>query len=382
MQRIAGLFDWLIDGAPDASTSIDVVERMGRELTAAGIPVYRIAAFVTTLHPTVVGRAFIWSKGAPARVGELTRAAQQSPMFLQSPVALVFRTQREVRSRLLNLTPTDYAALHELAASGFTDYLCLPLKFKSGETHAIAFATTHPAGFEEADLADLRQVVRPLARLAEILALRRVASNLLSTYVGRNSGDRILAGQIFRGDIETIRAIIWFSDLRGFTELSARAAPREIVDTLNDLFECQVVAIERHGGEVLKFMGDGLLAVFPISDGDAAARANAALQAANDAQTACAKRNREAQSAIEFGLALHIGEVAYGNIGGASRLDFTVIGSAVNLASRLEGMTGKLKRPIVLSADLAQLLEGRLENLGQFDLKGVAGAQAIFAPTA
>src|SRR6185312_14721747 len=210
----------------------------------------------------------------------------------------------------------------------------------------------------------------PLARLAEIFALRRVAGNLLSTYAGRASGDRILAGRILRGDVETLRAVIWFSDLRGFTEMSARRTPTEIVSVLNELFDCQVPAIERHGGKVLKFIGDGLLAIFPVQD-DVTSRCEAALAAATEAFAALDARNTRASEPIRFGLALHVGEVAYGNIGGASRLDFTAIGPAVNVASRLEGLTGKLGVRLVLSSALAPHTSLALEDLGELELKGV-----------
>lgn len=263
---------------------------------------------------------------------------------------------------------------------GFTDYFCAPIEFLSGETHAATFATRAPGGFAEEHLAAIRRILPPLSRLAEIFALRRVAGNLLSTYVGRNSGDRVLAGRILRGDVESMHAVIWFSDLRGFTEMSARSTPRAIVDVLNELFDCQVPAIEKHGGEVLKFIGDGLLAIFPGIEDDLAARCKDALAAADEAFAALDARNARAAAPIRFGLALHAGVVAYGNIGGASRLDFTAIGPAVNLAARLEGLTSKLGRRLVLSGLLAPYAGIPLEDLGEFELKGVPEKQRVFAP--
>lgn len=376
MTSVAELFDWLVDGAPGAVTPMDVVGRMSESLIAAGIPVERVAAFVTTLHPTVLGRAFFWRPGAPVRVDHLTVEIQRSDTFQKSPVAHVLATREEVRLRLRDLAPPrPYAVADELTAEGFTDYACLPLPFTSGETHAVAFSTRSPGGFTEQHLADLRHVLRPLARLGEILAQRRVAANLLSTYVGHDSGERILAGRIRRGDVETIRAVVWFSDLRGFTEMSSRMPAVEVVGVLNELFDAQVSAIERHGGEVLKFMGDGLLAIFACPEESLApARCDAALAAADEAFAALAG------GSIRFGVALHLGEIAYGNIGGASRLDFTVIGSAVNVAARLEGLTGRLDRPVVVSEAVARTTTRRVEPLGEFELKGVSGAERVFAP--
>ena len=252
--------------------------------------------------------------------------------------------------------------------------------------HVVTFATKDPAGFTDAHVADLLRVIRPLARIAEILGLRRTAVNLLNTYVGRDAGERILAGKIQRGDTDSIHAVIWFSDLRGFTELAARTSPGALLGVLNELFECQVPEIQNHDGEVLKFIGDGLLAIFPIEGvGKTLAEVcDAAFVAAEGAFGALAKLNAKRAAAkdepIRFGLALHVGEVAYGNIGGAGRLDFTCIGPAVNVASRLEGLTGKIGRPVVVSEEVARATARDLQNLGSFELKGVPEAQNVFAP--
>lgn len=381
MDHVQALFEWLLDGAPGASTSPEVVERLAVDARAGGIPLDRVAVFVSTLHPNTFGRAFYWRPDAPVRITSLSVEMQRSPGVQQSPIGEVWRTQHEVRRRLQGLAASDYPVLRELMAEGFTDFVALPLLFTSGQTNAITFATRHPGGFADAQLAALRQLVRPLARVAEIYALRRVATNLLDTYVGHNAGDRILAGRISRGDIETIHAALWFSDLRGFTEITTRQTPRETIDMLNELFECQIPAINAAGGEVLKFIGDGLLAIFPIAEPSAApARCLAALEAVDAAFAALARRNLAAARPIHFGVALHVGEVAYGNIGGADRLDFTAIGAAINLAARLEGLTSRLGRSLVTSADFAAHVaaSARLVALGEFELKGLQGPQRVF----
>ena len=384
MDRVGALFDWLVDGAPEASTSEELITRMGNDLRAAGLPVDRAAVFVTTLHPTVIGRAFWWEPDKPIRILDLTLQKQEEPAVKNSPVTEVGVTKQEIRKRLSDgVGPDEYAVYHELVAEGFADFVCFPIVFLRGETHAVTFATRDPKGFSDRDIDDLRRIVRPLARVAEIYALSRTAANLLSTYVGRNSGERILAGNIFKGDIELIRAVIWFSDLRGFTERTARQTPRETIDMLNKVFDCQVPTIQKHGGEILKFIGDGLLAIFPLNgeDGTAVvAAASAALDSADEAFAELEKQNAGAQNPVSFGLALHVGSIAYGNIGGSSRLDFTAIGPAVNVAARLEGLTGKLGRRLVLSADLAKHVQRPLEDLGEFDLKGVPDRLRVFAP--
>ncbi len=379
MDAADALFDWLVDGAPGANEATDVVERVATGLRSAGVPIDRFYVFVTTLHPTVLGRQFRWSKDEPMKTLELTLEIQQTPAFQNSPIIAVTTKRVEVRRELETpLAPDDYGILHDLRGEGFTDYLCAPLPFTGSETHAATFATRAPGGFTGEHLAKIRRILPPLSRVAEIFALRRVATNLLSTYVGHDCGDRILKGRIMRGDVETLNAVIWFSDLRGFTSMSARLTPRAIIDVLNELFDCQVPAIDKHGGEVLKFIGDGLLGIFPLH-GDVAARCQDALDAAKDAFAALDARNARATTPIRFGLALHVGDVAYGNIGGASRLDFTAIGPAVNVASRLEGLTGKLGKRLVLSAELAAYAGVPLEDLGAFELKGVPEKVQVFS---
>jgi adenylate cyclase len=381
-ERIARLFDWLVDGAPGANTAVDVIMRMGDEFLETGIPVDRMGVFVTTLHPTIVGRAFWWEPGIPVKVLELTLERQRSPMVMNSPVVWVSTHKKEYRHQLeATLGADEHAVLHELKDAGYTDFFAVPLQFLRGETHVITFSTKRPGGFTEDDIALIRHVARPLARVTEIFALHRTAANLLSTYVGHKCGPRILAGRIFKGDIETIRAVIWFSDLRGFTAISATKTPREIIDMLNELFDCQVPAIEKHGGEVLKFIGDGLFAIFPVENEAAAVKACAdALEAADQAFAALEARNAKSAAPIQFGLALHIGEFGYGNIGGSSRLDFTAIGPAINITARLEGLTGKLGRFLVVSQDLAKHATRALEDVGTFELKGVPEPQRVFSP--
>ena len=197
-------------------------------------------------------------------------------------------------------------------------------------------------------------LIAPLARVAEIRAWYRVAGNLLTTYVGKNAGERVLAGHIRRGDTEAIYAAIWLSDMRGFTALADTLPPQDLVDLLNRYFDCQVPAIVDHGGEVLKYMGDGLLAIFPIgAERDFSTICAAALAAGKDARDKIAALDTTDRdgSGLRFGLALHVGDVLFGNIGSGNRLDFTCIGPAVNLAARLEKLAGRLGRTILASED-------------------------------
>ncbi|MBL8918873.1 MAG: adenylate/guanylate cyclase domain-containing protein [Myxococcaceae bacterium] len=377
---VQSLFDWLVDGAPGAPTPMAVISRMGDELRATGVPIDRISAFVRTLHPAIVGRGFFWQPGEAVRVQENPWSGLETDEYKRSAAARVQTEGVEVRVRL-GVDQTSYSGLDGLAKEGFTDYLIAPLTFMGGSTHSISFATKAAGGFTEEHLTALRAVVRPLCRVAETLALMRTAVNILNTYVGRDAGDRILKGKIQRGDTESIRCVIWFSDLRGFTSLSGERTPAEIISVLNQVFDCQVPHIERHGGEVLKFMGDGMLAIFPITEAVAAAAARAveATREANASLDALnAGRAKVNEPALRFGIALHVGEVAYGNIGGASRLDFTAIGPSVNLASRIEGLTGKLEKRVLLSEALAKDCPAPTRAVGRFELKGVAGEQQVY----
>ncbi|MDP2345311.1 MAG: adenylate/guanylate cyclase domain-containing protein [Deltaproteobacteria bacterium] len=373
LSRLQTVFDWLVDGAPDAKTPMDVIARMNPALVDAGVPVERCEAFVRTLHPHIAGRSFLWTPGAPVSVIERTFSYLNSDEFQRGVVGEVFRSGKVSHIK-------D-------GGDGFTSLLAAPLLFKSGQVHAVTFGTRQPGGFSDDDVNGILHVVRPLARVGEILALARTATNLLNTYVGRNAGEQILAGQVQRGDTTLIPAVIFFSDLRGFTSMSTTMEPGEIIKVLNDLFECQVPAIEKHGGEVLKFMGDGLLAIFPFApDGAGAASAcDRALDAVSESHKSLAvlneRRAAKEQAPVRFGVGLHVGEVAYGNIGGAGRLDFTCIGAAVNLASRIEGLTSKLGRDVVTSEKFATMTTRKMDRVGEAELKGVAGAVAVFAPS-
>jgi len=229
----------------------------------------------------------------------------------------------------------------------------------------------------------LRRLASPLARVIEIITLRRVAAILLDTYVGNRAGERILRGQIRRGHTDTMDAAIWLSDLRGFTALSDRLPAETVVDILNHYFDCQVSSIRTHGGEVLKFMGDGLLAVFPIDEyvGDIRQVCSSALEAARESRARVEEMQYPVGDAVErfrFGVALHVGRILYGNIGGGNRLDFTCIGPAVNLAARLEKFAGRLNRTIVASERFAWTCAGGWTDLGEFPIAGFSRAERVY----
>jgi adenylate cyclase len=384
MSDIRTVIDWLSDGARSAQLSEDVLEELCRGMAEAGIPLWRVAVFVTTLHPDLMGRAFRWWSESGVQVSEAQYDIKETDDYLKSPVVAVYGTRQPLRRKLADPNcPIDFAVLNEFRAEGATDYVAFPLVFTDGSVHVATWSTRQPGGFTPKQYVDLEQVIAPLTRVAEIRALRRTATNLLNTYVGRQAGERILAGRIRRGHVEAIHAAIWLSDMRGFTTRSERLPPQDLINLLNRYFDCQVPAILNGGGEVLKFIGDGLLAIFPLTDDGRNANevCRRALTCARAAEAGIAKLDPlpgANHDAIRFGLALHIGQVMYGNIGGGNRLDFTCIGPAVNLAARLEKRAAALKQTIVASAEFAAHVADEFFPLGQFPVAGFAAPQQVF----
>jgi len=323
--------------------------------------------------------------GEPVTVAEASFLFAPTETYRNTPIREVYETGKTLRRELhLDSYPDDYSIVGEFRADGMTDYIACPLHFLNGEIHAVSWNTRRPGGFRDADIASLERVTAPLARLAEVCALRRVAENLLNTYVGERSGSQILAGNIRPGDTEIIEAAIWLSDLREFTILADTVSGTEPIATLNSRFNCLVPAIFDHGGAVLKFIGDGLLAVFQTGAGRNHAQVSeAAVQATIDACREMAKLNEERHAAgappLSFGLALNFGQIHYGNISAADLLDFTAIGPAVNLAARMEAIAAENGRDIVVSSEIQAELNIETESLGDFSVKGFAERVAIYA---
>jgi len=377
------LSDWLMDGARSAAGSPRLLAEIGERLIEAGLPLWRTGVFVRTLHPDVYGRNFVWRPGAEVEVSSVDFGILQSPDFRASPLVAVFRQGIEVRARADDPASSRFPIIADLRAEGVTDYIALPLIFTDGLVNASSWTTKQAGGFSEDQLAALRMIVTPLARLIEIINLRRLASVLLDTYVGNRAGERIMGGQIRRGHTESMNAAIWLSDLRGFTALSDRLPSETVVDILNQYFDCQVAAIRAHGGEVLKYMGDGLLAVFPIDEyvGDAQQVCSHVLEAAHQSRASVADMRfpvGKNEERFRFGLALHVGTILYGNIGGGNRLDFTCIGPAVNLAARLEKIASQLHRTVVASEGFAGICGGCWNDLGEFPIAGFSKAERVY----
>ena len=266
MSDIREVLEWLAGGALSGPNSEDVLAQLCQRMTEAGIPLWRAAVFVRTLHPDVMGRRFLWQAESGVTVSNALHSLADTDDFRTSPVVAVYKTRSVIRRRIADQDcPDDFSIVRDLRAEGATDYAAFPLTFTDGSIHVATWSTRQPGGFDAKQFTDLQSVIAPLARVAEIRALRRTSENLIDTYVGHQTGERILSGKIRRGYVEAIRAAVWLSDMRGFTTLSEQLPPQTLIDRLNLYFGCQVPAVLDHGGEVLKFMGDGLLAIFPIA---------------------------------------------------------------------------------------------------------------------
>lgn len=384
---------WLLKEALAETDLLLLFDSFAWRLVAAGSGLERASLHVGTLHPQLFGFAWNWSRadGLCDEV-KVAPAALQADAYKRNPLFRVIEHGERFRGDTRDAaTRARYPLLAELATSGITEYLAEVLTTGSAYHNAVTLATKDPAGFSPEQRTAIETALKLLGLHVERHIVLRIAHNVLNTYLGSAAGDAVLAGSIKRGSGRPIRSIIWSSDLRGFTELSERLAGNEVTVLLDAYFECLVTAIADHGGEILKFIGDGLLAVFSFSDETAARQAAAsALAAAQDALVALDRLNAappphlaaiDGWRPLKTGIALHSGEVFFGNIGSPDRLDFTVIGKAVNEASRVESLTKVLGRSLLITEAVAILLDRPLEDLGQHLLRGRVEPISVFSPS-
>ena len=368
---------WLMTEGRHITDAKSFLECFAARLRDARVDVSRITTGVPVLHPQLFSVSSLWERDKGVTERRYRVDPSQDAILANSPIRSAY-DGNPFRSRLTTAAEQpEFPILTELRSVGVTDYVVLPVPFSDGTNKALSLATTRVDGFSDDEIALFEAMTPALAVNLEIQALRRMARTLLDTYVGRQAGGRVLAGQIRRGMGETINAVIWLSDLRGFTSLSESSPRDELIEMLNRYFGPMCDAIEASGGEVLKFIGNSVLAIFPI-ERDAAAACRRALEAAHAAKASIEAEAASGAPLIHYGLALHVGDVMYGNIGGTARLDFTVIGPAVNLTSRIESLCKDLQRSPLLSAEFVRASGVRAELLGEFALKGVGARQPIY----
>jgi adenylate cyclase len=391
-ERYLPLLAWIADAGLSGRRELDLLQGFCERACAAGLPLRRAVFGVDTLHPVLEGRIFHWqADGAAPQESEYgrTNPGASDVAWRQSPFFRLYESGAPTLRRRLPVPPGEFPVLDELGERGMTDYVAIVNRF--GADGAIgmmdctysSWATDRADGFGAADLEVLEFLVPALALAIKSASIARIAETLVETYLGRDAGHRVLRGHIERGVADKISAVLWFSDLQGFTRITDTAPPAQIIPLLNDYADAIVSAIQGQGGEVLKLIGDGILAIF-----DAAAAEDAcgsALDAAEDARLGVGALNQRRKAAglpvTRFYLGLHVGEVFYGNIGSVDRLDFTVVGPAVNEASRIAAMCRALDQDVLLSsafADASGAERRRLVSVGRYALRGVQRPQELY----
>ncbi|MBK3665453.1 adenylate/guanylate cyclase domain-containing protein [Bradyrhizobium diazoefficiens] len=377
--------DWLTNGTRDQRFIDNIFAEMCVRLQQAGIPLKRSTLHILIQHPQWLGARFMWSDGMrEADISRVDFDVRERPEYIGSSANEIQTGATEVRENLERdpALGRKHRLYDEMRATGLTDYVAWPLYHTLGKQHLVTFATDRRGGFDDAHIAALKKLLPVLALVSEIRVKNRLARTLLETYVGAHAGELILAGATRRGTGTTVRAAIMICDLRDFTKISDNWPRDDVIDLLNDYFDAMSDPITRHGGEILKFIGDGLLAIFPLHEPNACANLLRAVTEARGAMVALNERNSTTGRApLNYGIGVHVGDVMYGNIGSTSRLDFTVIGPAVNMASRLEALTKQLGKPVLLSRDFAELVdrEFELERVGQHAVRGFSEPIELFA---
>lgn len=375
----APVVGWLISEAAGRLDLAGLIDGYCRELIKAGVPLHRVATGVRVNHPQVFARAVLWTPAGGPEVVIREQGIQFTTTYRNSPVAALNRGEGPIRRRLEVPTEAiEYPVLQEVQALGATDYYAQSIPLNGLPLCFISYTTDRKGGFQEREIELLATATQMLGIRIETLAARETTGDLLQIYLGEEAARRVVAGEVRAGTGKPIDAVIWVSDLRGFTAMADRLSPADLIATLDGYFECTAGAVRRNGGEVLKYIGDGILAVFPLD------KARAAMAAAREAFKRLSALNRERAEAglplLRTGIALNVGEVIYGNVGTLDRLDFTVIGRAVNETARIETLTKRLERPLLATALFRERAgECGLQSVGFHALPGLRQPVELFA---
>jgi len=373
----APIIHWLLEEGRFLPDRSELARELGARLLDAGAPLWRLRLSMRTLHPLVAAVTSLWERDQ-ASTTELqsSHGLEGRSGYIGSPMEIINRTGESFRKRLNEpLSDTDHNVLHDLKARGGTDYFGTPLWFSNGASAILVVATDAPDGFSDPDIERFAEVASVLAPIVEVFSHKTVSLAIAEAYLGPRTGKRVLEGQITRGHIETIQAAILVSDMRDWTGLNSRLDAAEALALANRYFEVVAEAVESNGGEILKLMGDGVLVVFPTDGSDAHTVCEKALAAARQALQMAAESRLTRD--VRFGMGMHFGEVLYGNIGSKTRIDFTVLGQAVNIAARIEGLCGRLDRPVLFSQDFADHLAAPTQLVAQEILKGHDAASNV-----
>jgi len=389
--QFAEISAWITEAGLAGQSETALLAGFCEREAVRGLTLARALVLIDTLHPIYEGRAFRWTRAQKeTTLTEYGRSPDDLSRWQRSPFYRLEESGEPLlRRRLTVETEAEFSIFPELRADGMTDYVAIANRFTGDEIIGrmdcvySSWATDAPHGFDDDDVADLCRLTPFLALAVKSASLARIAGTLVETYLGRDPGRRVLQGRIARGVAERIEAVLWFSDLSGYTRISDTASPGDIIPLLNHYAEAIISAIHEQGGDVLKLMGDGLLAIFTAEDRGRAC--DAALAAALAARQCVAVGNqRRAAKGLpttDMYLGLHIGDVFYGNIGSKDRLDFTVVGPAVNEVSRIAALCHSVDQPLLISSEFAAAVgeaRSRLVSVGRYALRGVGRAQDLF----
>ena len=369
-----GIVEWLIGPARQGARPEEIVGGLAERLVEAGVPLLRVRIGQQVANPLISAWGVIWSRGSGPETYTVPRGMLATGSYQGSPFERVAKTRATFHRSLETLKQgVDHPVLFELAESGSTDYLAMPIEYGDGSLQVSAFTTDRAGGFAAAEVKLIESLAPAIGAALEPAAMRHSMASLLEVYLGSGPADRIGKGAFQRGQTTEIDAAVLITDLRDSTGLSERLAPDALLEKLGAYFEIAVDAVREQGGDVLKFVGDGVLAVFPADQGG---RQDACIRASRAVMNAF---SNPAAAGMRFIAALHVGPVVYGNIGSPDRLDFTVVGPTVNYLSRLEGVAKSLDRRVVCSGEVAGVLSAEAAvSVGSHVLKGFADPQEVF----
>jgi adenylate cyclase len=393
---------WAVHQGLRGASAYELFDGYCQRLVIHGVPLWRAQAGMQTLHPHWGAYSYLWRRDLNAIQPEQhARSDLGDSQWLRSPLYDLIRRANDGEGnpsmrRRLDAGPDqrDFAVLDDFFSQGAKDYFAQLFEFgdngdpSQGTGVIYSFTTDRSGGFRDDDMALLQSTLPALSLAMKAHASHEIGSALLRTYLGQETGRRVHAGAIERGSVETVHAVLWFADIRGFTAMSDASPGTVVIDLLNSVFEALAAALRSRGGEILKFLGDGMLATLAFDERDRAMTCQAALDAAEEAAAAIsvlnASRSASGLPAVTVDLALHVGDLLYGNVGAADRLDFTVIGPAVNEVVRIEALCEPLHHTVLTSAEFAAAANGgdkRLMSLGHYTLRGVRETKEIFALT-
>lgn len=381
------IVDWLLTEAPSLPSCRHVLQGLIDRLNAEGLQLHRAVLGVGVLHPELMAKTYTWERGGRyVSETEIHHGIETTDQYLESPFRPLNEGESFVRQRLTGPdAKITYPVLEEQRDAGATDYIAIGLPRSDGNVYRSSWTTDRIGGFTDSEIDRLLSLRPVIGVVAELQSRAEMTKSVLDLYLGREAGRRVYAGNIRRGDGQTIHSVLWMCDLRGFTSLSDRIPLNDLIVVLNNYFEAVTGPIHASGGEVLKFIGDAVLGIFRIED--EAEIAEICERALSAAELAVAnmhilnrRRRREDEDPLNFSIALHVGDAMYGNVGAHDRLDFTVIGPAVNLCARLEALAGSLGEKIICSSEFAAISNAEMKSAGTHDLKNVEAAVEAFIP--